>query len=531
MIYLHMLPFFGFLIHSFDVTRSSSTPSNSCSSAGRIDTIAESHVSFRDCLRSEVGQLDSFSSKIVFPGDLSYPLSTLTYNLAIQHNSSAIVYVSDAKDVSKAIKCASKFRVPVVARSGGHSYASFSSSPQGLIIDVTNLKDFSFATNHVGEVGEMVTFGAGLRLGDLDMALEEHERAVPHGVCPYVGVSGHATCGGFGPTSRMWGLFSDHIVELEVVTANGTIVQASEKTNPDLFFAMRGAGPSFGIITSLTLRTHQAPRRVILFEMNFRFPNTDVAADTLHHFQSWGLKSAPSQMGLRWVVNLKNTAVTGPKGIPLDWSLRGTFLGHSARFNRTLNKLTSGFRVKGDLVKLERLDWLESVQALGGNRPLSSEGINPSNSNASYYAKSFIVRDVSPMSYSQWTTFTKRLHGIASGIKKTQQLDWFISIDLMGGRYQGQETGVRGSGSKTSSFGPRDALLLFQMGGYGPKGASLDHGRLMDLTTGISNQVYDSLGGGRKELTGFNCYVDSEFSADRAHREYFAFEITTFSSL
>jgi FAD/FMN-containing dehydrogenase len=131
--------------------------------------------------------LDSFSSKIVFPGDLSYPLSTLTYNLAIQHNSSAIVYVSDAKDVSKAIKCASKFRVPVVARSGGHSYASFSSSPQGLIIDVTNLKDFSFATNHVGEVGEMVTFGAGLRLGDLDMALEEHERAVPHGVCPYVG--------------------------------------------------------------------------------------------------------------------------------------------------------------------------------------------------------------------------------------------------------------------------------------------------------------------------------------------------------
>jgi hypothetical protein len=202
----------------------------------------------------------------------------------------------------------------------------------------------------------------------------------------------------------MWGLFSDHIVELEVVSANGTILKVSDKTNPELFFvrifppryskilrcehglgsalflkqAMRGAGPSFGIITSLTLRTHEAPSNVILFEIDYVFPNPDSAAATLSHFQSWGLKSAPSQLGIRWSVKLNHTANSSKK-IDLNWKLQGSFLGHMARFNRTISRLTSGFSVKGEVVSVERFDWLESVRALGGSHALSSEGINPSN--------------------------------------------------------------------------------------------------------------------------------------------------------
>ncbi|WAQ86860.1 hypothetical protein PtA15_7A589 [Puccinia triticina] len=496
------------------------TQLDSCSSPGKGDATTRSHGSFRECIRSTLGASESFSSKAVFPEDPAYPVSTLTYNVAIQHHASAVVYAASAEDVSEAVKCAAEFRVPVVARTGGHSYASFSSSPHGLIIDVTNLKGFSFETDHVGQVAEKVTFGAGLRLGDLDMELQDHERAVPHGVYPYIGVSGHATCGGFGTASRMWGLFSDLVVELEVVSANGTIVKASEKTNADLFFAMRGAGPSFGIITALTMRTQEAPRSVILFEIGYEFPNPDSAAATLNHFQSWGRKSAPSQLGIRWSVKLQHEP-NDPKKIGLAWKLQGSFFGRTARFNRTINRLTKDFSVKGEFLSIQRLDWLESVRALGGNQPLSSEGIDPSNTNVSYYAKSFVVRDANPLTYSQWTSVMKKLYGIASAVKRSERLDWFLEIDLVGGRYQGQETGVRGSGSTTSSFGPRDALLLFQMAGYGPKGASLEHGRLMEPTKRTSQQIYDALGGGRKELTGFNCYVDSEFSAERAHREYF----------
>lgn len=141
---------------------------------------------------------------------------------------------------------------------------------------------------------------------------------------------------------------------------------------------MRGAGPSFGIITSLTFRTYQAPANVILYEILYQFPSAEVAAANLYHFQSWGLKSAPSQLGIRWAVVISHPENT-PGKVVLSWKLRGIFMGHIGRFNRTIDKLTNGFTVKGEINTLERLDWLETVRALGNYKPLSSEGVNPSN--------------------------------------------------------------------------------------------------------------------------------------------------------
>lgn len=112
------------------------------------------------------------------------------------------------------------------------------------------------------------------------------------------------------------------------------------------------------------------------------------------------------------------------------------------------------------------------------------------------------------MTYAQWKNMTTAVYSIASKLKPTQRLYWFLEIILAGGRYQGQPTGVRGFKSETSSFGPRDALLIFQMGGYGPSGASLYQGHLMDLIRTTSYRVYESLGGGKNELTGFNCFVE-----------------------
>lgn len=81
------------------------------------------------------------------------------------------------------------------------------------------------------------TVGAGTKLGDLDDRLHDAGgRAVAHGICPGVGIGGHATIGGLGPPSRMWGSALDHIVEMEVVTAHGEIVKASEDENMDLFW-------------------------------------------------------------------------------------------------------------------------------------------------------------------------------------------------------------------------------------------------------------------------------------------------------
>lgn len=100
------------------------------------------------------------------------------------------------------------------------------------MVDLVNLDSFA-----IDKETWQATVGAGTRLGKLDEKLHDNgERAVAHGVCPGVGIGGHATIGGLGPSSRMWGSCLDHVVGVEVVTAQGEVVRASEKENADLFW-------------------------------------------------------------------------------------------------------------------------------------------------------------------------------------------------------------------------------------------------------------------------------------------------------
>jgi FAD/FMN-containing dehydrogenase len=115
----------------------------------------------------------------------------------------------------------------------------------------------------------VATVGAGVRLGNLALEVfAQGRRALPHGVCPGVGIGGHFTHGGYGYQSRLWGLALDSIVALDVVLANGSYITASEKEHPDIFYAMRGAADSFGIITYFYLQTHPAPSSVVTFAAN-----------------------------------------------------------------------------------------------------------------------------------------------------------------------------------------------------------------------------------------------------------------------
>ncbi|MBE3043508.1 FAD-dependent oxidoreductase [Candidatus Bathyarchaeota archaeon] len=114
-----------------------------------------------------------------------------------------------------------------------------------LAIDLVNLQSFS-----MDEETWQAAVGAGMHLGDMDDKLHaEGKRAVAHGVCPGVGIGGHATIGGLGPSSRMWGTCLDHVVGVEVVTAEGEVVRASEEENADLFWVSPFPSPfhTFGL--------------------------------------------------------------------------------------------------------------------------------------------------------------------------------------------------------------------------------------------------------------------------------------------
>lgn len=115
-----------------------------------------------------------------------------------------------------------------------HLFSNFGLGGQdgALVIDLVNMRNFS-----VDSSTWRATIGAGNRLSDVTQQLHSNGgRAVAHGVCPGVGIGGHATVGGLGPSSRMWGTCLDHVVEVEVVTADGKIQRANEVVNSDLFF-------------------------------------------------------------------------------------------------------------------------------------------------------------------------------------------------------------------------------------------------------------------------------------------------------
>jgi FAD/FMN-containing dehydrogenase len=110
------------------------------------------------------------------------------------------------------------------------------------------------------------TFGSGTLLADLtDRLFANGQRAIAHGTCPQVGTGGHLTIGGLGPLSRQYGAALDHVEEVEVVLANGTITRANNNTNQDVFFAVKGAAASFGIVTEFVVHTEPAPGQFIQY--------------------------------------------------------------------------------------------------------------------------------------------------------------------------------------------------------------------------------------------------------------------------
>jgi FAD/FMN-containing dehydrogenase len=164
----------------------------------------------------------------------------------------AVVLSQSPADVAATIGFARRIRLQAAIRSGGHSVAGRSST-SGIIIDVTPMSSISVA-------GEVATVGAGVRLAGLYDALADHGRTVPAGCGPSVGIAGLTLGGGLGILGRSYGLTCDHLLQAQVVLADGRIVDCDQQHDPELFWALRGAGGgNFGVVTSLVFRTVPAP--------------------------------------------------------------------------------------------------------------------------------------------------------------------------------------------------------------------------------------------------------------------------------
>jgi FAD/FMN-containing dehydrogenase len=189
----------------------------------------------------------------------------------------AIVRCATAKDVAETIGFAGRYGIELAVRSGGHCFAGHSAG-RGVVADVSPMRS-------VRVDGDVAAIGAGARLGPVYERLEELGRTIPGGTCPSVGVAGLTLGGGLGILGRRYGVTSDRLTAAQVVLASGDVVDCDERRHPDLFWALRGAGPgNFGIVTSLSFRTVPVPAST--WTVHATWPAA-AAAEIIDAWQHW----------------------------------------------------------------------------------------------------------------------------------------------------------------------------------------------------------------------------------------------------
>ena len=173
------------------------------------------------------------------------------WNGAIDRRPALIARVSGAADVVTAVRFAGEQGLPVSIRGGGHSAPGFAVANGALMIDMSDVKEI-----RIDPAARVAVAGSGLLWSELDAATQAYGLATTGGVVGDTGVAGLTLGGGLGFMDRLAGLTCDNLLGAEVVTADGQVLQADENTNPDLFWALRGGGGNFGVVTSFTYRLH-----------------------------------------------------------------------------------------------------------------------------------------------------------------------------------------------------------------------------------------------------------------------------------
>jgi FAD/FMN-containing dehydrogenase len=192
-----------------------------------------------------------FRGELVGPADERYDEARRVWNGMIDKRPALIARCAGADDVVAALGYARAHGLEVAVRGGGHGVAGNALSDGGVVIDLSVLTDVS-----VDPVARTARVGAGVTLGELDRATQAHGLAAPVGVVTATGVAGLTLAGGMGWLRRAHGLSVDNVLSVELVTADGRILTASDDENAELFWGVRGGGGNFGVVTSFEFRLH-----------------------------------------------------------------------------------------------------------------------------------------------------------------------------------------------------------------------------------------------------------------------------------
>jgi FAD/FMN-containing dehydrogenase len=225
--------------------------------------------------------------EVILPGDAPYDEARKLYNAMIDKRPAAIVRCVDVADVMACVNYARENKILTAIRGGGHNGPGLGSCNGGLVIDLSRMKGV-----RVDPAAATAQVNGGCVWGDVDHATHAFGAAVPAGIISTTGVAGLTLGGGIGYLARSCGLTIDNLLSADVVLADGSFVTADEAHNEDLFWALRGGGGNFGVVTSFTFGTH--PVATVTAGPMF-WPLED-AAEIMRRFEDF-ITDAPLKVG------------------------------------------------------------------------------------------------------------------------------------------------------------------------------------------------------------------------------------------
>jgi FAD/FMN-containing dehydrogenase len=248
---------------------------------------------------NELGR--TFNGELVLVEDPAYDEHRRVWNGSIDRAPALIARCATAEDVIPALKLAHQTGLQVAVRSGGHSFPGSSVCDGGLVIDLGAMKGIQ-----VDPEARTARAQAGVLLGELDEATQAHGLAAPAGIVTTTGLAGLTLGGGIGWLMRKHGLTIDRLLSVDLVTAEGELVKASESENPDLFWGVRGGGGNFGIVTEFEFRLESVGPMVVAGPV---FWPMEDSPEVLRFYRDW-IADAPDEL---------MTIVIHRKAPPLDF--------------------------------------------------------------------------------------------------------------------------------------------------------------------------------------------------------------------
>ncbi|GAA4562641.1 FAD-binding oxidoreductase [Planotetraspora kaengkrachanensis] len=226
-----------------------------------------------------------FGGDIVEPGGTEY--ASASRSVLASGSPAYVLRPKSVGDVRAGVRFAAGAGLPLSVRGGGHAFAGFGTNDGGVVIDLSMLAKVEI----IDHERHLVRIGGGATWGDVAAALAQHGLAISSGDTKSVGVGGLTLTGGIGWKVRKYGLALDNMVTAEVVTAGGTVEQASSENNPELFWAIRGGGGNFGIVTAFEFVAHPTTD---VFHGKIAFPASEAATV----LQGWAdhLRTAPEEL-------------------------------------------------------------------------------------------------------------------------------------------------------------------------------------------------------------------------------------------